>query len=170
MLKTANMKVSIPAMTYSKTSTRWILITFTALLLPLRTFAALGDISQSVVADQAQMKASIRIIQADAYTIHEMKSPLGTVVREYVAQSDGRVFGITWQEPFVPDLKQLLGNYFQQYSVAAKVQRESHVGTRPLNIQEPGLVVQTAGHMRAFSGRAYDPRLLPSGVNANDIR
>jgi hypothetical protein len=164
------MTVSGSISAYRNTAMLWILVTLLAMSLPLRSFAALGDISQSVIADQAQMKASIRIIQADSYTIHEMKSPLGTVVREYVSQSDGRVFGIAWAGPFVPDLKQLLGTYFQQYSAAAKAQRASHVGTRPLDIQEPGLVVQTAGHMRAFSGRAYDPRLLPPGVNANDIR
>jgi hypothetical protein len=32
------------------------------------------------------------------------------------------------------------------------------------------LVVQMAGHMRLFSGRAYVPQMLPAGVHAEDIR
>ena len=165
------MKVSIPAETLSKrTGACWMAVALLALGLPFPAFAALGGTSDSVQADQAQMNASLKITQADAYTVHEMKAATGTVVREYVSRPDGRVFGVTWQGPFIPDMKQLLGNYFQQYSEAARAQRESHVGRHPLNIQPPGLVVQTAGHMRAFSGRAYDPGLLPAGVSANDIR
>jgi hypothetical protein len=143
-----------------------------ALLLasPCPTFARLGDTVQSVPVDQAQLKASLKVIDAGAYTVHEMKLPAGTVIREYASRSDERVFGITWRGPFVPDLKQLLGEYFEHYSDAARAQRESRVGRHPLNIQEPGLVVQTAGHMGAFSGRAYDPRLLPAGVSSDDIR
>ena len=165
------MKASIPSGTLPKrTGAWWIAVALLTLGLPFPAFASLGDTSDSVQADQAQMKASLKITQADAYTVHEMKAATGTVVREYVSRSDERVFGITWQGPFIPDMKQLLGTYFQQYSQAAKAQRESHVGRRPLNIQEPGLVLQTAGHMRAFSGRAYDPGLLPAGISSNDIR
>ncbi len=147
-------------------STAFLLV----LVFSFPAFAALGDTSNSVQADQVQMKANLVFIEADAYTIHEMTAPTGTVVREYVSRRDGRVFAITWRGPFIPDLKQLLGTYFPQYSQAANEQRESHVGRHPLNIQEPGLVVQTAGHMRAFSGRAYDPRLIPAGISENDIR
>ena len=68
------------------------------------------------------------------------------------------------------DLRFILGSYFERYSVSAKTQRESHVGRRPLQIREPGLVVQTTGHMRAFWGRVYDPGLLPAGVGFNEIR
>jgi hypothetical protein len=164
------MKTSIPGEALSIRTRAWAIAVLLALGLPFQAFAALGDVSNSVQSDQAQMKATLTIITADAYTIHEMKSPTGTIVREYVSRADGRVFGITWQGPFIPDLKQLLGAYFQQYSEAAKAQREGHVGRHPLNIQEPGLVVQTSGHMLAFSGRAYDPRLVPAGISDHDIR
>jgi len=39
-----------------------------------------------------------------------------------------------------------------------------------VQIQEPGLVVQVAGHMRAFFGKAYVPQMLPAGIRAEDIR
>jgi hypothetical protein len=165
------MKSSIAMETMFGTNrSRCIAVALAVLALSWQAFATLGDTSDSVRADQAQMKASLRIIQASAYTIHELTSPNGTVVREYVSGADGRVFGVTWQGPFTPDMRQLLGNHFQQFSQAAQAQRESHAGRHPLNIQESGLVVQTAGHMRAFFGRAYDPGLLPAGVSADEIR
>lgn len=135
----------------------------------LRAFAALGSTLDSVQADQAQMKANLKVTAAEAYSVHEMKASTGTVVREYVS-SDGRVFGFTWEGPFIPDMQQLLGIYFEEYAQALKAQRETNARRRPLNIQMPNLVVQTAGHMRAFSGRAYDPGLLPGGARADDIR
>jgi hypothetical protein len=39
-----------------------------------------------------------------------------------------------------------------------------------LNIQEPGLVVQSSGHARGFFGRAYVPGMLPPGVTPDQIR
>lgn len=144
-------------------------IALLALGLPFPAFAALGASLDSVQADQVHLKANVKITEADAYTIHEMTAPTGTVVREYVSL-DGRVFGVSWRGPFIPDMQQLLGSYFQHYSQAAKAERERRVGRSPLYIQEPGLVVQTGGHMRAYFGRAYDPGLLPAGVSANDVR
>jgi hypothetical protein len=141
-----------------------------ALGLSFPAYGALGGALDSVQVDQEHMKATdVRIIGGDTYSVHEISTPTGTVIREYVS-SGGHVFGVSWQGPFIPELRQLLGGYFEQYLAAAKIQRDSHVGRRPLNIHEQGLVVQTAGHMRAYSGRAYDPGLFPAGVSANDIR
>lgn len=148
---------------------RKLIVGLLTLSSPLSGFAALGDSSSSVLMDQAKMKASLATTEESAYSIHEMKSSTGTVVREYVSPNDGRVFAVGWQGPFIPDLKLLLGAYFREYSRAAEAQRESHVGRHPLNIQTPGLVVQTIGHMGDFSGRAYVPGLVPTGVDANVI-
>lgn len=146
-----------------------VAIAFLALGLPFHAFGALGALLESVQNDQIHLQAKVTISVVGSYTIHEMSAPTGTIVREYVSQT-GKVFGVTWRGPFVPDLRQLLGGYFEQYSQAAKGQREHHVGRVPLDIHEPGLVVQTGGHMRAYSGRAYDPGLLPVGVSDHDIR
>jgi len=147
----------------------WVLGALLVVGSSLPALAALGGDLSSVEADRASMQAEIKVTQADAYATHEIKAPTGTVVREYVSP-DGRVFGVAWQGPFIPDMKQLLGTYLQQYAAAAKAQKAGRPGHRPLNIQEPGLVVQTSGHMRSYSGRAYDPGLLPQGVSANEIR
>ncbi len=162
------MRTSIQHGTLRNLSRVWRVAVVT-LGLAFPAFGSLGGTVDSVHADAAHMRASAQTTEASSYTVHEIKEPTGTLVREYVSPA-GRVFGVAWQGPFVPDMHQLLGDYFEQYSRAAKTQRESHVGRWPLNIQEPGLVIQTAGHMRAYSGRAYDPELLPAGVSANDIR
>ena len=132
-------------------------------------FAALGGSLDSVSDDRDSMKASMKITDSASYTVYEIKAPSGTVVREYASPA-GRIFGVAWEGPFVPDMRQVLGSYFEHYSESAKAQRDSYIGRRPLNIKEPGLVVQTAGHMRAYSGRAYDPGLLPAGVSADAVR
>ncbi|MGA9447392.1 MAG: DUF2844 domain-containing protein, partial [Candidatus Sulfotelmatobacter sp.] len=88
---------------------------------------------------------------------------------EYVS-SAGKVFAVAWQGPWPPDMRQLLGSYFEQYRQAAKAQSSVRIGRRPLMIQQPGLVVQIGGHPRSFSGRAYIPDQLPSSVSAEAIQ
>ena len=139
------------------------------LALPLLAFATLGGSVDSVRADQTHFKAKMSVIESGVYTVHQLTTPTDIVMREYVSRS-GQVFGVTWRGPFIPEMRQLLGGYFPQYVTAAKAARERHVGRAPLNIQLPGLVVQTGGHMRAYFGRAYDPQLLPTGASSDDVR
>jgi len=137
--------------------------------------AALGGDQTSVATDMAKMKASVKVTSTKAYTVHEIKSTNRIVVREYVSP-EGKVFGVAWQGPFMPDLQQILGTYFEQFSVAAQEAKRAEdarrpsYGRRPLSIQQPGLVVENSGHLRAYTGRAYDPELLPQGVTAEAVR
>jgi Protein of unknown function (DUF2844) len=135
----------------------------------LPALAALGGDVTSVEADRAYMKAETKLTQVDAYTVHEMQAPGGTVVREFVSPSTGRVFAVAWHGPFVPEMQQILGAYFQQYSAALQAEKK-HYGHPPLNIQLPGLVVQAGGHMRAHVGRAYVPEMLPQGIKVEEIK
>ena len=127
-----------------------------------------GDIS-SVQADQVHMQGSLKATANTAYAVHEIQGANGTAVREYVSNG-GKVFGIAWQGPWHPDMRQLLGNYFNQYLQAVKAQNEGHIRRGPLTIQLPGLVVEMGGHPRSFVGRAYVPEMMPEGVRAEDIR
>jgi hypothetical protein len=133
-----------------------------------RAAAALGGSVDSVRADQVRMKATVKVVKRDLYTVYEIRDATGTVVREYVS-NDGIVFGVVWQGPFVPDMRQILGTYFERYAQASKAQRESRVGRYPLDIRESGLVIQTSGHQRAYSGRVFDERLLPAAVSVSDV-
>ncbi len=134
----------------------------------LPAFASLGGDASSIEADRAHMNASIRVSQSANYSVHQMQSPGGTVVSEYVSPA-GKVFAVTWSGQFMPQMQQILGNYFSQYSAALQAQPHRY-GHRPLDLQLPGLVVQTGGRMRAYYGRAYVPDMLPQGVSADAIR
>lgn len=143
--------------------------TILMVVLPLPAFAALGASVDSVQQDQARMQAKITIAAKPAYTVHELTSPLGVVVREYTSPS-GSVFAVSWRGHFMPDMRQLLGTYFEQYAMAARAQRERQPGRSLLMVREPSLVVQSVGHLRDYSGRAYDPTLMPSGVSTDDLQ
>lgn len=148
-----------------------IALTFVESVAPAR--AALGGDITSVQADQLHMQGNVRTTVTASYTVHQIQSAAGTVVREYVSSvsgSAGKVFGIAWQGPWPPDMRQLLGSYFEQYAQAANAQGATRVGRRPLVIEGPGLVVQVGGHPRAFVGRAYVPEMLPTGVGVEEIQ
>jgi hypothetical protein len=134
---------------------------------PVTAPAALGGDAASVQADQKQLRGTLRfaVRGGERFVVHELQAPSGTVVRQYAAPN-GIVFGVAWQGPSMPDLRKVLGGYFQQYVEAAKSRR----GRAPLLIQQPGLVMRSGGHMRAFHGQAYDPRILPEGVGPEDMR
>lgn len=136
-----------------------------ALGLPGIGHAALGAAVDSIQVDQSQMKASAKLARRSAYEVHEMTLASGTVVREYAA--NGTVFGVAWQGPAQPDLRQLLGASFPRLAAAAAQPHGSH---RLLAVHEPDLVIESGGRMRAFVGRAYLPGLLPATVSAGDIQ
>lgn len=138
-----------------------------ALVLPLTAWAALGGHATSVQADQAKMKAAVRPGSSLAqYSVHEFQTPDGITIKEFVTNS-GTVFAVSWQGPFMPDLQQLLGQYFSNYVNAARSKRGGH---HQLTLSQPGLVIHSQGHMRAFSGQAYLPSKLPAGVTPAELQ
>jgi hypothetical protein len=136
--------------------------------LNLPALASLGGNLDSVGADRVHMNARITVSPNDNFNVHQIQAPEGTVVDEYVS-STGTVFAVAWHGQFVPDMQQIMGTYFDQYSAALQSQQKGY-GHRPLNIKQSGLVVQTGGHMRDYFGRAYIPSLLPQGFNPDKIQ
>jgi hypothetical protein len=130
-------------------------------------FAALGGDATSVQADLVRMKGALRITSSAAFTVHEITTANGTVVREYVSAGD-KVFAVSWRGPAIPDLRQMLGDYYGQLTQAASAARTGSHGH--FAIEQPGLVVQSSGHMRAFFGRAWAPDLLPQHFSVGDIK
>jgi hypothetical protein len=129
--------------------------------------ASLGGDESTVAADHAMLagQSQIKVARVQRYAVHEMAAPSGTVVREFVSPA-GKVFAVAWSGPSMPDLRQVLGPYFDTY-VAAVAQRKAK---GPVNVVLPGLVVQSSGHMRAFAGKAYLPDAVPTGVAAEEIK
>ena len=144
------------------------LIAAVAAACSLPGFAVLGEDVSSVQADRIHSKASMRVTPAQNYTIHELRSATGVLVREY-ASASGKIFAVSWQGPTLPDLQQLLGSYFEEFQKAAQSQNRPG-GHSPLIIQHSGFVVELGGHMRSFVGRAYLADQMPSEVSNQEIR
>jgi Protein of unknown function (DUF2844) len=134
--------------------------------LPQPARAALGGSADSVESDRVSMKALTRPAPAGSLQTQELQLPTGTVVTEYLG-TNGVVYAVTWHGPALPNLQQILGVYFDSYQAAAQAPVIRH---RLVRVDSPNLVIESSGKMRAFTGRAWLPALLPSGVSAADIR
>jgi predicted thioesterase len=135
-------------------------------LLSLPAFCTLGQNVSSIAGDQAHLKASSRVSVGTSYSVHEMSTPQGTRVRQFVSPG-GTVFAVSWRGA-APNLQQLLGSYFEEYVAAASERRA--VRGRGLHIETGDLVVETGGHMRFVVGRAFLRSKLPQGVVSDHIR
>jgi len=98
-----------------------------------------------------------------AYTHVQRQLDSGTVVHEF-AGADGKVFAVSWNGPFLPDLRELLGPSFAALQDSAARGR-----TSALSISRPDLVLVSAGHMRGFEGRAWLPPKLPAGFDPRQL-
>ena len=128
--------------------------------------AALGASSDSVESDRVVMKGLTRPVAAGALQKQQLQLPSGTVVNEYL-NAQGTVYAVTWNGPSLPNLRQILGNYFVNYQAAAKQPVVRH---RLVRVSSADIVIESSGRMRAFVGRAWVPALLPSGVTAAEIQ
>src|SRR5262249_52359679 len=125
-----------------------LLLALTMAAIVPRAFATLGGNAGSVQSDVVRMQGSLRSTSQAAFTVHEIKAPTGTVVREYVSPG-GTVFAVSWQGSALPNMRQLLGSYFEQYQQAFQSQASGRV-RKPIHVEKPGLVVNFGGHMRSF--------------------
>ena len=129
-------------------------------------WAALGEPESSVSVDSGHFRASLHIAGRPSFSVHELRTPAGTLIREFVAPS-GAVFAVSWQGPYLPSMSLLLGQNFQRY---ANAPRSAGSSRSHLLIDQPDLVVHALGHIRSYAGVAYLPQLLPAGVSEEQLR
>ena len=130
--------------------------------------AALGGSADTITSDRKALNAVHRATTPlTGYTVVEVVSD-ATTVREYISPS-GVVFGIAWNGYVRPDLMQLLGSYWGEYS-AARQKAARGVGHTRQQLATDNIVVENWGHMRNLQGRAYVPRLVPAGVCIDEIK
>jgi uncharacterized protein DUF2844 len=141
-------------------------VSFLCAALCAPAFAGLGGTVASVDADRASLKGEVRITSQAGFMVHEISSPSGMLVHEYFAPN-GMIFAVSWRGPGVPDLKQMLGSYYEQARQAASGPHYNH---HHLMVATPEVVVQSSGHLRSFAGRAWAPALLPQNFSINDIK
>lgn len=137
-----------------------------ATLLPAISLAALGASEPSIEADRVQFNASRVATPMHLYTVHELSTPNSGTVREFVGP-DGVVFAVSWQGPFLPDLRILLGMHFESLRGTERTRPVTH---SKLLLERPDLVIHSEGRLRAFSGQAYLPLLVPAGVAISELR
>ena len=130
--------------------------------------AALGGDTASVAADADALQGVIHSTPLQQYDIHDITSANGVRLREF-QNRNGVVFAVVWSGPAMPDLQKLLGASYQTYATAVAAVNASGL-KRPLRIATPDLVVESEGHMRAYTGRAYLPALIPAGTSPADLR
>lgn len=157
------------------------------LLSPLAALASLGGSASSVNQDLAALSgppSRARSIQQSApqpvdvtpqgvgYQIKAFSTQDGTAVREYLYQ--GRVFGVAWHGPAIPDLQQLFGQvHYASYRNSLRAlekSRSAQVSRRVLSVSTSTLVVKAYGKVPNFAGSAYVPQLLPAGFSAVDLK
>jgi hypothetical protein len=133
---------------------------------PREVRAALGADGASIAADNTAFGGTRQVTAAAAWDIHELHLPSGTVVREYLVHG-GTVFAIAWGGPVLPNLRVLLGSYFEPYQRSPRGRPSGH-HLRVVATAE--WVVQSAGHADAFMGRAWLPTRLPAGFDLATVR
>jgi hypothetical protein len=100
--------------------------------------------------------------------MREISTGAGMRVREY-ADAGGMIFAVAWSGPARPDLRQLLGGYYGEFT-AALLERKPLGMHRAVLIAGQSIRVELAGHMRAYTGRAFLPARIPAGVPIQEIR
>lgn len=130
----------------------------------LPSWAELGG---AAAKDAVQIQAQSSVVVAEpTLNVFQAKLPSGTQIKEYT-NAEGVVVGVSWQGPTLPDLKQLLGAHFDAFANRTTTTAGNH---RNAEFHNDDVVVQSHGQLRAFSGRAYLPKLLPAGFNINQIQ
>lgn len=134
--------------------------------------AALGGAATSVAEDGAptqqlhQLRAVTGASTTSEVVTQNVITNSGVEVQEFSA--NGTVFAIRWAGSVVPNLSQLLGTYFPVYQTAL-LARNPAFRRAPVAVNQSGLVVYSAGHMRAYAGSAYAPALVPTGLDVTTL-
>lgn len=130
--------------------------------------AGLGKDAADILVDSAQMHGVVKPESRPQYEVQVITTDTGMRISEYL-NATGVVFAVAWAGPVQPDMRQLLGSHYADYTAALAA--VNHPGLhRSARIDANGLVVELGGHMRAYSGRAYLPALMPANVAAAELR
>lgn len=116
----------------------------------------------------AKRIAATERMQFPTYRVQRTVQESGTLVSEFV-RPDNVVFAVSWQGPILPDLKVLLGTYFDVFAAPAEVPLRTRSLGSPLALKTDAVVIQSVGRMRGFRGYAYVPSLVPASLRISDV-
>ncbi len=120
-------------------------------------------------ADAARTGSQVARVQLGGYARHDLTRANGGTVHEFT-NAAGQVFAVTWSGPGKPDLRTLLGRYFEALQAANRQNaRAMHMLRRPSQVSQADLQIQSEGHMGWFRGVAFVPSLAPAGFAPTDL-
>lgn len=138
-----------------------------SLLLSSPASAGLGDQAESIARDRQLLGAGAAVVVPMAgYERHEFTTGRGAHVREFV-RSDGRVFGVAWNGPAMPDLQTMLGSSYNAWVAAAKAHPGGH---HLVTIDTPGIRLRVMKLPRGYAGYAHLPERVPLGVDPGQLK
>ncbi len=100
------------------------------------------------------------------WEVHVLGLPFGVVVREYL--HGDTVFAVAWSGRALPNLRRVLGAYFEPYVESTQDHGARHHHRRV--VTTPDWVVQSVGHHGGFLGRAWLRNALPPGFDLETLR
>jgi hypothetical protein len=130
--------------------------------------AELGGTMTGVQVDRAHLDARLNSTPGSTHIRHEMTLPNGAMVREFT-NANGRVYALSWSGPGKPDLRSLLGGYFDRLQ-AGNGRINPRARRQPMQLVRSDVVIQTGGHMGYFWGVAYVPALAPADFAVTDLQ
>lgn len=152
------------------------LILLSLIVIPISSYATLGESASSVTTDNKVLASSASILKTQmisasttestgsiGYQVSTIQATGNIIIKEYV--SNGKVFAVSWSGMRNPDLQQLLGKYFPTF----KTTKSINSGLRQSKISSGDLVVNIHGVTGDFHGVAYASSLVPAGFNLQDL-
>lgn len=130
--------------------------------------AGLGGDTASVDADAATLHGAVSVRADTPVRMLEIEVDNGIQVREWL-DAAGVIFAVSWNGPAQPDMRQLLGSYYAQYTTALSA-LPTLGRVRAVHVRTEDLLVESDGHLRAYSGYAYLPARVPAGVATTTLR
>lgn len=139
------------------------------MLVSLSAMAELGGTAATVDNDRVRVGGTRRVVQAQAYAMHEIRTANNGVIHEFVGPN-GNVFAVTYVGQFPGESNGLLGKYSAQVTQAVQARPGGQPAGRSVHVEMPGLRYHAMGHLRYFSMRAVVPENVPAGVNVEEIQ
>ena len=132
--------------------------------------AVLGGDLSTVTAAQSRMRAArVTTATAQGTTVHELRLADGSAIREFV-NAQGLVYAVAWSTRLKPDFSYLLGTYANDFNAGVAASASSPGLKRSAAVERGDLVVQSAGRLGAFVGKAWLKSQMPAGQGPDAIR
>ena len=130
--------------------------------------AELGGAVSTRFANETRAIAATSAATMAGFTRHETVRANGGMVHEFTNGS-GQVFAVSWSGPGKPDLRTLLGRYFDVTVASPAPSRALRTLRQPVQAGGAGVQIASSGHMGWFRGIAYVAALAPPGFTPTDL-